>query len=104
MINLGIVGYGNLGRGVKAAIEKNADMKLCAVLSRRPQITQKEFGDIPVLDSGDPIIPKNMKIDVMILCGGSKEDTPVQGPLFARTFSTGDRFDTHAISRNTSRR
>ncbi|MDD4924538.1 MAG: diaminopimelate dehydrogenase [Dehalococcoidales bacterium] len=96
MINLGIVGYGNLGRGVKAAIEKNADMKLCAVLSRRPEITQKELGDIPVLSSWENIILKDLKIDIMILCGGSKEDTPVQGPLFARTFSTVDSFDTHA--------
>lgn len=96
MINLGIVGYGNLGRGVKAAIEKNADMKLCAVLSRRPQITQKELADIPVLDSGSLPLPRDIKIDVMILCGGSKEDTPVQGPLFAESFSTVDSFDTHA--------
>lgn len=96
MINLGIVGYGNLGRGVKAAIEKNADMKLCVVLSRRPEITQKELVDIPVLDSSSCTIPKDMKIDVMILCGGSKEDTPVQGPIFAKNFSTVDSFDTHA--------
>jgi diaminopimelate dehydrogenase len=96
MINLGVVGYGNLGRGVKAAIEKNADMKLCAVFSRRPEITQKELGDIPVINSQSCTIPKDMKIDVMILCGGSKEDTPVQGPLFAKSFSTVDSFDTHA--------
>jgi diaminopimelate dehydrogenase len=96
MINLGIVGYGNLGRGVKAAIERNPDMELCAVLSRRPDAIQEQLGDIPVFNSEDCIMPKDMKIDVMILCGGSKEDTPVQGPLFAKRFSTVDSFDTHA--------
>ena len=96
MINLGIVGYGNLGRGVKAAIERNPDMELCAVLTRRPDAIQEQLGDIPVFNSEDCIMPKDMKIDVMILCGGSKEDTPVQGPLFAKRFSTVDSFDTHA--------
>ncbi len=96
MINLGIIGYGNLGRGVKEAIGKNSDMKLCAVLSRRPEIIQKELGDIPVFSSKDYIIAGDMKIDVMILCGGSKEDIPVQGPLFAKDFSTVDSFDMHA--------
>ncbi len=96
MINLGIVGYGNLGRGVKAAIERNPDMELCAVLSRRPDAIQEQLGDIPVFNSEDCIMPKDMKIDVMILCGGSKEDTPMQGPLFAKRFSTVDSFDTHA--------
>jgi diaminopimelate dehydrogenase len=96
MMNLGIVGYGNLGRGVKAAIDKNPDMKLAAVFSRRPEHIQKDFKDIPVLDSQNLIIPKGVQIDAMILCGGSKEDTPVQGPLFAQKFSTVDSFDTHA--------
>ena len=96
MINLGIVGYGNLGRGVKAAIERNPDMELCAVLTRRPDAIQEQLGDIPVFNSEDCIMPKDMKIDVMILCGGSKEDTPMQGPLFAKRFSTVDSFDTHA--------
>ncbi len=96
MINLGIVGYGNLGRGVKAAISRNPDMELCAVLSRRPDAIQEELGDIPVFNSEDCTMPEDMKIDIMILCGGSKEDTPVQGPLFAKHFSTVDSFDTHA--------
>ncbi|MFA5629489.1 MAG: diaminopimelate dehydrogenase [Dehalococcoidales bacterium] len=96
MLNLGIVGYGNLGRGVQAAIERSPDMELCAVLSRRPEIIQKELGDIPVFNSEGFTLPKGLKIDVMILCGGSKEDTPVQGPLFAKNFSTVDSYDAHA--------
>ncbi|MCX6012742.1 MAG: diaminopimelate dehydrogenase, partial [Chloroflexi bacterium] len=96
MINLGIVGYGNLGQGVRASIARNVDMKLAAIFSRRPGEIQKQVKDVPVLNSEEPRIPKGIPIDITILCGGSKEDTPVQGPLFARHFSTVDSFDTHA--------
>ena len=96
MISLGIVGYGNLGHGVRAAVARNPDVKLAAIFSRRPGQIQKEVKDVPVLDSEDHPVPKGIQIDVAILCGGSKEDTPAQAPLFAREFSTVDSFDTHA--------
>ncbi len=96
MINVAIVGYGNLGRGVKQALGNNKDMKLAALFSRRPDQMKKEFKDIPVLSTEKPELPKGLKIDVAILCGGSKEDTPVQGPVFAKLFNTVDSFDTHA--------
>jgi diaminopimelate dehydrogenase len=96
MINIAIVGYGNLGRGVKSALERNADMKLTAVFSRRAEAVKRELKSVPVL-LGDPVsAPKSLRIDVAVLCGGSKEDTPVQGPLFAEKFNTVDSFDTHA--------
>ena len=96
MIRIGIVGYGNLGRGVKNAIARNPDMKLAAVFSRRPDQIRKEIVDVPLFDSTERNVATGMQIDVMILCGGSKEDTPVQGPLFAQKFNTVDSFDTHA--------
>jgi diaminopimelate dehydrogenase len=96
MINLGIVGYGNLGRGVKAAIARNPDMKLAAIFSKRPEQVLKSVSGVPVFDSREPHLPPGVKIDIIILCGGSREDTPIQGPLFAHNFSTVDSFDTHA--------
>ena len=96
MINIGIVGYGNLGCGVRSAIARNPDMKLAAVFSRRPDQVRKEIGDVPSFDSTEQNVAAGVKIDVIILCGGSKEDTPVQGPLFAQRFNTVDSFDTHA--------
>lgn len=96
MINIAIVGYGNLGRGVKHALENAGDMKLVAVFSRRPDKLKKEITEVPVLRTDKFSLPKDISIDVAILCGGSKEDTPVQCPLFARKFNTVDSFDTHA--------
>ncbi|MDD5189779.1 MAG: diaminopimelate dehydrogenase [Dehalococcoidales bacterium] len=96
MIRVAIVGYGNLGKGVKAALEKNADMELTAVFSRRPAAVEGELPGVHVHSSERLTLPRDMKIDVAILCGGSKEDTPVQGPAFAKLFNTVDSFDTHA--------
>ncbi len=96
MINVAIVGYGNLGRGVKTALERNTDMKLCAIFTRRPDMVRKEIREVPVFHSDEPSANRDLRIDVAILCGGSKEDTPVQGPAFARRFNTVDSFDTHA--------
>jgi len=96
VINIAIVGYGNLGRGVGGAVERNPGMEMVAVFTRRPGQVQKEISDIPVFDSQEQAAASDIQIDVAILCGGSKEDTPVQGPLFARRFSTVDSFDTHA--------
>lgn len=94
-MNIGIVGYGNLGKGVEAGISKNEDIRLVAVFSRRPPESIKTRSNVPVFPLEKAISFKD-KIDVMILCGGSATDLPVQGPLFAKDFSTVDSFDTHA--------
>ena len=96
MINVAIAGYGNIGRGVKAAIKKNPDIKLAAVFSRRPDSVKKELGGVPVFKIEKDALKPDVPIDVTILCGGSKEDIPVQGPFFARWYSTVDSYDTHA--------
>ena len=96
MIKVAVNGYGNLGRGVISALAKSQDLKFVALFSRRPEIVSKEIKEVPVLNSEKIALPKGLKIDVVILCGGSKEDTPVQGPLFAKKFNTVDSFDTHA--------
>lgn len=95
-IRIGIAGHGNLGRGVEAAIEKNADMQLVGVYTRRPteQLTLRQPGT-PVF-SMDALPEHVDRIDVLILCGGSKEDLPRQGPELAALFNTVDSFDTHA--------
>lgn len=93
-IKIGIIGYGNLGRGVEKALMHAPDMALAAVFSRRPGAF--------VPDSGVPVVAMDAmdayadRIDVMILCGGSATDLPVQGPLAARRFHMVDSFDTHA--------
>ncbi len=95
-IKIAIAGYGNLGRGVETAIAKNKDMQLCGVYSRRsPESLKTVFNETPVY-SIDELINHRDKIDVLILCGGSKEDLPEQGPLYAEHFNTVDSFDTHA--------
>lgn len=96
MINVAIVGYGNVGRGVIAALDKSDDMKLSAAFSRRPEQVAKQLKGVAVLNTDKFALSKGVKIDVAILCGGSKEDIPVQGPVFAKHFSTIDSFDTHA--------
>jgi diaminopimelate dehydrogenase len=92
---IAIVGYGNVGRGVEEAIKLTADTELVAIFTRRPERVREAVKDVPVL-SIDASVPSDVEIDVVILCGGSKADTPVQGPLFARRFNTVDSFDTHA--------
>lgn len=97
MINIAIVGFGNIGRGVKKAVERNADMKLAAISTRRlEQVTRETGGKVPVFRA-DKEFPSSgdYRIDVAILCGGSEEDIPVQGPEFAEYFSTVDGFDLH---------
>ena len=96
MINVAIAGFGNLGRGVKKALEKNPDMTLVAMFTRRPDQVKKGIKDVTVLSSEKFSLPKGLHIDVVVLCGGSKDDVPVQGPFFAKMFSTVDSFDTHA--------
>lgn len=94
-IAIAIVGYGNVGCGVEAALKLNADTELVAIFTRRPERVREAVKAVPVLSIEDSV-PSDLEIDVVILCGGSKADTPVQGPLFARRFNTVDSFDTHA--------
>ena len=95
-IRIGILGYGNLGRGVECAIRQNPDMELAAVFTRRnPEdvtILTKSAAVCSVADAAD----WKDKIDVMILCGGSATDLPVQTPEFVQYFNVIDSFDTHA--------
>lgn len=95
-IRIGIVGYGNLGRGVELALGQNPDMKLVSVFTRRePSTLTLVNAEVPVYKVDDVEQYKD-QIDVLILCGGSKDDLPVQGPAFSRWFNTVDSFDTHA--------
>ena len=90
MIRIGIFGYGNLGRGVEAAIRQNPDMQLCAVFTRRaPESVKLRTEGVPVFHSDEL---KNMTdaIDVLILCGGSATDLPVQTPDLAKYFNVID--------------
>ena len=96
MINIGIVGYGNLARGVESAIRQNPDMCLQAVFTRRdPQKLAIRTPNVPVVAVADAANWTD-KIDVMILCGGSATDLPEMTPAFAKMFNVVDSFDTHA--------
>lgn len=94
-IRVGIVGYGNLGRGVEHAISQNSDMELVAVFTRRDPSTVNVASNASVYLVDDAEKFQN-DIDVMILCGGSATDLPEQAPQFAQWFNTIDSFDTHA--------
>ena len=95
-MKIGILGYGNLGRGVEYAVKKNVDMELVAVFTRRnPSTVKIQTPNVPVVSADDAENWKD-KIDVMILCGGSATDLPVQTPKFAEMFNVIDSFDTHA--------
>ena len=93
-IKVAIVGYGNLGRGVELSISKNPDMSLVAVFSRRDPKSVTTI-NTPVF-SLENILDFKEKIDVLILCGGSKDDLPIQGPKFAEHFHIVDSYDNHA--------
>lgn len=92
-IRVGIVGYGNLGRGVEQAIKQNPDFELRAIFSRRnPDSVAAANGVVHIFE----VEKYKGEIDVLILCGGSATDLPVQGPELAALFNTVDSFDTHA--------
>lgn len=94
-IKIGIVGYGNLGKGVEWAVEHSGDMEAVGIFTRRnPQSLQPRTG-LPVYSLEEAPSFRD-KIDVMILCGGSANDLPEQTPLLARSFCVVDSFDTHA--------
>ena len=95
MIRLGILGYGNLGRGVENAMKLNEDMELCAIFTRRNPKGVKVNSNVPVV-SVDEIEQWKDKIDVLVICGGSATDLPVQTPKYAEMFNVIDSFDTHA--------
>ncbi len=95
-IRIGIFGYGNLGRGVESAIKQNPDMSLVAVFTRRDPATLKiNTPGVPVVHA-DKVEEFKDDIDVMILCGGSATDLPVQTPALARIFNCVDSFDNHS--------
>ncbi len=95
-IRIGIYGYGNLGRGVESAIRQSPDLSLAAVFTRRdPRNLGIRTEGVPVLPADEAVDYKD-KIDVMILCGGSATDLPVQTPSLAEHFCVIDSFDTHA--------
>ncbi len=95
-IRIGIFGYGNLGRGVECALRQNVDMELKAVFTRRDPETVKILTEgVPVYHA-DRVAEMKDEIDVMILCGGSATDLPVQTPALAKLFNVVDSFDTHA--------
>ncbi len=96
MIRVGIMGYGNLGRGVELAIRQNPDMELQAVFTRRDPGSLHILTEGAVVASLEDAEKFADKIDVMILCGGSATDLPTQAPRFARLFNIVDSFDTHA--------
>lgn len=95
-MKIGILGYGNLGRGIECAIKQNPDMELAAVFTRRAPETVSILTESAAVCSVDDIAQWKDKIDVMILCGGSATDLPVQTPEYAKMFNVVDSFDTHA--------
>ena len=95
-IRVGIFGYGNLGRGVECALHQNSDMELKAVFTRRnPETVKILTENVPVYHA-DMAEKMKDEIDVMILCGGSATDLPVQTPALAKIFNVIDSFDNHA--------
>ena len=95
-IKIGILGYGNIGRGVETALRDNPDMELAAVFTRRdPSQVKILFENVPVISVSEIEAWKD-KIDVLLLCGGSATDLPQQTPFYAKMFNVVDTFDTHA--------
>ncbi|GAA4818507.1 diaminopimelate dehydrogenase [Tomitella cavernea] len=95
-IRIGIAGYGNLGRGVEAAVARTPDMELVGVFTRRDPAAVTPQSDGTRVYGWDALARFEGAVDVLILCGGSKEDLPQQGPELAARFTTVDSFDTHA--------
>ena len=95
-IRIGIVGYGNIGRGVEQAIKRNEDMELAAVFTRRDPASVKVATEGVKVVHMDDMLSMKGDVDVMVLCGGSATDLPVMGPEIAADFNTIDSFDTHA--------
>ncbi|MBR1854765.1 MAG: diaminopimelate dehydrogenase [Lachnospiraceae bacterium] len=94
-IRIGILGYGNLAKGIECAIRQNDDMELVAVFTRRAPESVKVWSGVPVYFV-DELENKKNDIDVLMLCGGSATDLPEQTPKYAKFFNVVDSFDTHA--------
>ena len=94
-IRVAIAGYGNLGKGIESQLDKNQDMELICVFTRRDPSTLKIKSNVPVVHQSEMEFWKD-KIDLVFLCGGSATDLPVQGPQYASVFNIIDSFDTHA--------
>lgn len=94
-IRVAILGYGNLGRGVEAAIHRNKDMQLVAIFSRRDPSTFTTPASAPFVHVSELLAHKD-KVDVLVLCGGSATDLPEQTPQYVKDFVVVDSFDTHA--------
>ncbi|MDX9814134.1 MAG: diaminopimelate dehydrogenase [Sulfurimonas sp.] len=95
MIRVGIVGYGNLGRGVELSLRQNQDMSLVAIFTRRDPLSLKPLTQGVKVEKLDDILSYKEKLDVLILCGGSKDDLPIQGPMLAKNFNIVDSYDNH---------
>ena len=95
-IRIGILGYGNLGRGVECAIKHNPDLELVAVFTRRDPQTVKVLTETASVYSVNDAEKMKDKIDVLIICGGSATDLPKQTPEYVKYFNVIDSFDTHA--------
>lgn len=95
-MRLGILGYGNLGRGIECAVRQNADVELKAVFTRRnPEDVRIQTPNVPVYSAAE-IEQHKDEIDVLVICGGSATDLPKQTPEYAKYFNVIDSFDTHA--------
>jgi len=95
-MKIGILGYGNLGRGVECAISRNSDMELVGVFTRRDPSTVKILTEGVGVYHIDNLEKMKDNLDVLIICGGSAKDLPVQTPYYAKYFNVVDSFDTHA--------
>ena len=95
-IKIGILGYGNLGRGVECVVKQNDDMELVAVFTRRNPEDVKILTETATVCNVADVEDWKDKIDVMIICGGSATDLPKQTPVYAKMFNVIDSFDTHA--------
>lgn len=95
-IRIGILGYGNLGRGIECAIRQNKDMELAAVFTRRDTSKVTVLTETAKVCSVTEAEQWKDRIDVLILCGGSATDLPVQTPEYVKNFNVVDSFDTHA--------
>ncbi len=94
-IRIGIMGYGNLGRGIECAVRQNDDMELVGVFTRRAPEDVETLTDVPVYHV-DKLIEMKDTIDVLMMCGGSATDLPKQTVEYAKYFNVVDSFDTHA--------
>ena len=97
MIKVGILGYGNLGRGVEAAIKKNDDMELVAVYTRRDPSTLTIKTPTAAVKSTADLDTGKEELDILVICGGSATDLPEMTPKYAAMYNVIDSFDTHGI-------